>query len=345
MSKSYLQPVLLYMRNEMEEFLKDLLRKASSEELNEKENHEMLSLFHRDNIEFNIKSELADILDNTKIAGDEMKELKPLFEKIWDRITGSEKRKTQWLIPVSSFLKIAASLLLGLIIGSLVLNEKKDTRKYWYTAVAPKGSIAQIILPDSSNIYLNAGSTIKYSMNGRSGGRELYLNGEAWFQVERAANKPFIVHTDFYDVVVKGTEFNVRAYTKDRDIVTTLEKGTVDITSGAVNINKTSRLVPGEQLIYNKSDKSVEIKEVTTKWYTSWKENKLIFVNMNLGELVVMLERKYGVDIVVTDQRLMKYHYDGTIKNESIIEVLNLLKLTLPIDYKINGQIVEIIRK
>jgi len=66
---------------------------------------------------------------------------------------------------------------------------------------------------------------------------------------------------------------------------------------------------------------------------------------MNLRELITLLERKYGVDIKVTDQRIMKYHYDGTIKNESVIEVLDLLKLTLPIDYKINGQIVEIKRR
>jgi len=145
----------------MEKSSKDLLRKASSGELNEKENQEMLSLFHRDNIEFNVKSELAEILDNTKLTGDEAREMKPLFDKIWDRIAGSEKRKAKRLLPVSSLLKIAASLLMGLIIGSLVFKEKKDTEKYWYTSMAPKGSISQIILPDSSNIYLNAGSTNK----------------------------------------------------------------------------------------------------------------------------------------------------------------------------------------
>lgn len=326
----------------MEEFSNNILRKVLSSELNDEENQEMLSLFHRDNIKFNVKSELADILDNTKITGDEAKELKPLFEKIWDRISGSEKKKSRRLVPVSSLLKIAASLLLGLIIGSLVFKEKKDTEKYWYTSMAPNGSVSQIILPDSSNIYLNAGSTIKYSMNGRNGERELYLNGEAWFQVERAADKPFIVHTDCYDVVVKGTEFNVRAYDEDPRVVTTLEKGSVEIISGDRKIENSSCLNPGEQLIYNKSDKSFEIKKVVTNWYTSWKENKLIFINMNLRELVTLLERKYGVDIEVTDQRLLKYHYDGTIKNESIIEVLELLKLTLPIDYRINDQKVEI---
>ena len=177
------------------------------------------------------------------------------------------------------------------------------------------------------------------------GDRELYLSGEAWFQVKRAADKPFIVHTDYYDVIVKGTEFNVRAYDEDPDIVTTLEKGTVEITSGAVKMDKISRLEPGEQLIYNKSDKSVEIKEITTKFYTSWRENKLIFINMSLRELVILLERKYGVDIKVTDQRIMKYHYDGTIKNESIIKVLNLIKLTLPVNYEIKDQTIEITRK
>ena len=79
--------------------------------------------------------------------------------------------------------------------------------------------------------------------------------------------------------------------------------------------------------------------------FTAWKDNKLIFINMNLKELIVVLERKYGVDIEITDNIILDYHYDGAIKNETILEVLDLLKETLPINYKIEDQSILITKK
>ena len=79
--------------------------------------------------------------------------------------------------------------------------------------------------------------------------------------------------------------------------------------------------------------------------FTAWKDNKLIFINMNLKELFVLLERKYGVDIEVTNDLILDYHYDGTIKDETILELLDLLKETLPIKYKIEGQSILITKK
>jgi transmembrane sensor len=76
--------------------------------------------------------------------------------------------------------------------------------------------------------------------------------------------------------------------------------------------------------------------------YTSWKDNKLIFLNMDLAELIVLLERKYGVDIQVDEPGILKYHYTGTIKNETILEILDIIKHTLPIEYKIEDQTVHI---
>ena len=105
-----------------------------------------------------------------------------------------------------------------------------------------------------------------------------------------------------------------------------------------------SVLKPGQQLVYNKVPETLWSVKIP-RLFTSWKENKLIFINMSLRELVVLLERKYGVDIRVKDPVILNYHYDGTIKNESIIKVLNLIKLTLPVNYEIKDQTIEITRK
>jgi ferric-dicitrate binding protein FerR (iron transport regulator) len=334
----------------MEKRTKDLLRKADTLDINDKERQEMLGLFHIEDLEFEVKSELTNILDNTEITCDEERELSPLFEKIWkiirnEEIKQKEVKRNKWLCPLNIILKVAASLFLGLVIGKLVFTSHKDPERYFYTSIAPKGSVSQVLLPDSSIIYLNSGSTIKYTIDGDKGNREVYLTGEAWFNVHKSEQNPFVVHTQFYDVNVTGTEFNVKAYDEDPEVVTTIEKGTVMITSGGIGLDKPLELEPGEQMIYSKGEKKLFVKNVRVDWFTSWKENKLIFINKSLGELVEMLERKYGVDINIEDPKITKYHYDGTFKNESIIEVMDLLKLTLPIDYKINDQIIEIRRK
>ena len=91
--------------------------------------------------------------------------------------------------------------------------------------------------------------------------------------------------------------------------------------------------------------RNVQINAVNPKWNTSWKENKLIFVNMSLKDLKILLERKYGVEIEISEKSILNYHYDGTIKNESILEVLEILRQTLPIKYQIIGQKIIITKK
>ncbi len=240
--------------------------------------------------------------------------------------------------------KIAVVMIIGIGLGLFIQNYKKEAPVY-YTSIAPKGSVSQMLLPDNTMVYLNSGSEIKYSIDGKNGNREVFLKGEAWFQVTKNKQKPFIVHTPFYNINILGTEFNVKAYPEDNEITTTLEKGSVQITSTEhFKIQSNQVLKPGEQLIYNKVNRSIEIKAVKTKFYTSWKESKLIFIDMELKDLLVLLERKYGVDIEVEDDSILELHYDGTLKNETIIEVMEILKHSLPIDYKIEDQKLNIIK-
>ncbi len=270
-----------------------------------------------------------------------------ILNKIHHQINLNEKstKNKKIVTLVLNVLKIAAVILLGFFAGHFY-NNFNDSRPVYYTSISPKGSISQIILPDSSIVFLNSGSEIKYSLNSRKNEREIILSGEAWFEVTENKKRPFIVHTPCYDVKVLGTRFNVKAYESDDEIVTTLEKGSVEVVSSDKLKLKSDRVLSsGEQLIYNKSNKAIETKAVNTYFYTSWKDNKLIFINMNLKELIVLLERKFGVDIEVANDMILDFHYDGIIKNETILEVLKLLEETLPIQYKIEGQKVIIKNK
>ncbi|HSO88587.1 MAG TPA: FecR domain-containing protein [Draconibacterium sp.] len=270
-----------------------------------------------------------------------------ILDKIHHRINLDYHIKPNILIKKKLLMagKIAAVLIIGLLLG-LSVQYLKKTKPVYYTSIAPKGSISQLVLPDNSIVYLNAGSQLKYSVDGINGKREVFLEGEAWFDITKNEARPFIVHTLLYNVNVFGTKFNVKAYKTDDEIVTTLEEGSVQVTSSETLKLKENKMIrPGEQLVYNTLKKTVEVKQVNSRMFTAWKENKLIFVNMNLKELIILLERKYGVDIEVTDNLILDCHYDGTIKNESILEVLDLLKETLPVKYKIEGQTILITKK
>lgn len=274
-------------------------------------------------------------------------DLSILLDKVHHRINleQDQKPKSRMMKLIFTGTKIAAILIIGLLLGLSVQYFKKTEPEY-FTSIAPKGSVSQMVLPDSSIVYLNAGSQLKYTIEGLKGKREVFLDGEAWFDVTKNEKKPFVVHTSFYDVNVTGTQFNVKAYKTDNEITTTLEEGSVQITSSE-NFNLSENLVlrPGEQLVYSSLKKAIEVKNVETRMFTAWKDNKLIFINMNLKELFVVLERKYGVDIQVTNNLILNYHYDGTIKDETILEVLDLLKETLPVKYKIEGQTILITKK
>lgn len=323
----------------MDHRIQNIISEGKSTDATENQKQEYLSLFHQADLEFELKNQLLEELNQTKASTKNKQLFDELFEKIW-RKRKTDFRQTQ---PKNNLVlrltQLAAILVIGLFSGYYLNSAKKLSSPIYYTSVAPKGSVSEMYLPDGSHIFLNSGSEIKCAVDGIGGMREIFLNGEAWFQVAKMKEKPFLVHTSFYDIQVTGTSFNVKAYGDDNDVITTLEEGSVCVKSSEnLKLTKEILLKPGEQLIYSKESRNIRKNEVNTKWYTSWKDNKLVFVNMSLKELRILMERKYGVEIEIMDQSILNYHYDGTIKNETIIEVMEILKQTLPIQYQIVGQ-------
>nr|WP_321356351.1 FecR family protein [uncultured Draconibacterium sp.] len=305
---------------------------------------EMLSLFHKPENEFEVKEVLLENLLDEKSSSSELPNMKSLFNKLWRKIELEQKQRYNKKRYLIYWTRIAAAVIIGLLAGAYVTSLlQTNTEPVYYAAHSPKGSVSQLIMPDSTIVFLNADSRVRYQMEGNKKNREVYLEGEAWFDVAKNKKKPFIVHTPVYDVKVTGTQFNIKAYKSDSELTTTLEEGQILIQSaGDFRLAEDIVVKPGEQVILNKDSKEISIKNVNPEWFSSWKDNKLVFVNMDLKELVVLLERKYGVDIEVKNKEILKLHFDGTIKNESIIEFLEIIKNTLPIDYKVVGQKIEI---
>ncbi len=323
----------------MNKKVKDTIHASKLADSTPEQRQEFLSLFHQEEVEFSLKDNLLEELDLTTDSPESRQYFDIIFEKMWRKRkikTGNSTISRRLVVRV---IQIAAILVIGLLVGAYLGLNKYETDSVFYTSTTPKGSVSQMLLPDGTQIYLNSGSEIKYSVEGKNNMREIFLDGEAWFHVSKMKDKPFLVHTAMYDVFVTGTSFNVKAYREEKDVTTTLEEGNISIrSSGNLKLSGDILLKAGEQLVYDKESRNIEIHEVNTKWYSSWKGNKLEFVNMSLKELAVLLERRYGVDIEIADKDILDYHYDGTFKDETILEVLEVLKCTLPIQYHIVNQ-------
>jgi ferric-dicitrate binding protein FerR (iron transport regulator) len=317
----------------------DIIRDAKSLHATDEQKQEFLSLFHRPDVEFILKENLLEDLQRTSGSIKNKPFFDAIFEKLWRRRKIEINSHNPGKRLSIRFARWAAVLLVGLFLGHYSNTFKKELSPVYYTSVTPKGSVSEMLLPDGTHIFLNSGSKIKYSVDGVNNMREIFLTGEAWFQVAKMKEKPFLVHTSMYDIWVTGTSFNVKAYPDEKDVTTTLEEGHIAVKSSEnLKLDGEILLKPGEQLVYNTELKDIQVHEVNTKWYTSWKDNKLVFVNMSLKDLTVLLERKYGVEIEIGDQSILEYHYDGTIKDETIFEVLEILKRTLPIQCRIVNQ-------
>ena len=333
-----------------EENLNDVIKKYLLGECTREELQYAISLFKDPKMELKIETILEMIWRKDQYLETkqhETKDLTAVLDRIHQEIKPElfeiRRRKSRRI--VINFARIAAVLIIGIVTG-LLFNKFNSEDSLSYSFLAPRGSISQMVLPDSTIVYLNSDSKLSYTHDGSNHYRELFLEGEAWFQVAENKKKPFVVHTGIYDVKVIGTEFNIKAYKGEKEVVTTLVKGSVIVPStNSFKMERDKTLAPGEQLVYNREKKTISKTNVETKYYTSWKDNKLVFINMNLGDLVLLLERKYGIDINIRDKSLLTYHYDGTIKNEDVMDIMELLKVTLPIQYKVVDQTIEISKK
>ena len=280
---------------------------------------------------------MKDLWETMLLDKSEIADTRNEWNKIVDKIntgskTGKEGKIINWRF--SMLRKIAVLLVLGAMVAGGMYYVQRDKTPEYITCMTPKGATSQILLPDSSVVNLNNDTKIKYKINGSV--REVFLEGEAWFEVAKNKDKSFIVHTGYYDVKVTGTKFNVKAYRNEQNITTTLKEGKVYIISGiGLKLSKAYELLPGEQFIYNKDAKTLSKHKIRKENYFAWHDNKLIFNNLSLKELFKALERRYNVEIIVENNKILNYHYSGIIKDETIVEVLNLIKSTLPIKYEI----------
>ena len=236
-------------------------------------------------------------------------------------------------------LRLAGVIILPLVIllGLQTYKESSLKKQTWVEIKAPAWTRAQFSLPDGTIGWLNSNSCVKYNGNFNAD-RQVTLKGEAFFDVFKDNKRPFRVNTNEVTVKVLGTRFNIASYENEKNVEVVLEEGKLVFNNK--EMDKVYIMSPNELITYDKalSDFSTEV--VQPQKYLSWTEGKLVFRNDPLDVIARRLERWYNIDVEVNVSVTEDLRLRATFIDEGLDEVLDLLKRSLPIDYKIeNGNI------
>lgn len=203
---------------------------------------------------------------------------------------------------------------------------------------APIGTREQVTLPDSSVVWLNAGSLLVYPSTFLSEARNVYLSGEGYFEVTKDKEHPFIVSTNYLQMKVLGTTFNVSAYPDNDQVKATLETGLLQVEIKQQKVKYW--LKPNKQLIYTPATGKVEQFNVKASEYSDWRMGGLFFSDVPFNDVLRTLERTYGVKFhlqtSIYQNQSLRVHFN---KNESLENVLKIIKILIPgIEYEIQDK-------
>jgi transmembrane sensor len=271
---------------------------------------------------------------------------------------------------INYFRKVAAILIFPLLLGSIYVIYKQSNKpemKIYHEIAASYGTRHRINLPDGTIVWLNSGSKLKFPELFSAQKREVYLYGEAFFDVAKDASRPFYVNLGEISVKATGTSFNITAYPEETTYETTLLSGKVELVKKSNNNQEIifCRMQPKQFAVFNKIKKNVEmidesIEDTRVKGkslknnivikpvepilpfaagnnkHTSWIAGKLVFRNDPMENVIKRLGRWYNVDIRLQDTILYDFQYTATFVNETLGQVLDLLAMSAPIEYSIS---------
>lgn len=235
------------------------------------------------------------------------------------------------------YMKYAAAVVLGIGVSLSTLyltNQENLSTVGNYKLVTSKGEKSYLQLPDGTRVWLNSCTTLEYAENYGHSNRSIYLDEEAYFEVAKNKDLPFVVKANGIDVKAIGTAFNVSAYMEDSQLTTTLFNGKV-----AVQPTLTKQevlLEPNQVAVYDKSRNKIEVVPYDKKLFAQWRGGFLSFKMMYLQDITKLLERNYNVVFRYENQGIKKLRFSGSFRNnEDLSEILNVIKTNTGIRYQI----------
>lgn len=211
--------------------------------------------------------------------------------------------------------------------NKMVYDTKTTVENLEYNIIKiPYGKRFELELSDGTTVHLNSGSTLKYPVQFiASANRQVFLEGEAFFDVTKDKKHPFVVNADNLNIRVLGTHFNVSSYPEDKFTDVVLVEGSVGLytENEKFDARKNTILKPGFKGSFNKKDNRINTESVNTNSYTSWMQGQLVFKNMAFKDIEKKLERHYNVSIVNQNKKLANEKFYGTFEEEPIEKILS----------------------
>lgn len=248
-----------------------------------------------------------------------------------------EKSKSQKRLYMRRWMQYAAIITLVVLTASgIYFLKSSNSGSEMLLAAATEGIIKEVTLPDGSKVWLNNGSTLKYPKDFSETERKVYLDGEAYFEVSKNREKPFIAESDAMRIRVLGTHFNLKTSKRLQTAEATLIEGEIEVrgnnNEGMIILN------PGQRAEINKSTRRMIVKQVDAKFDAVWHDNLIPFEKADIFTITKALERFYGVKIILSPDIRSDKTYSGVLKRkETIDSVLHSLQNSIPIIYKKSG--------
>ena len=263
-------------------------------------------------------------------------QIKPDTDKMWGNIMAgveqTNSRKERKLPVYKTFLKYAAIFILGFgIIGFIAHREVNRVK--WIEYTAEYNTPEDVVLPDGSEVALNKGSKLYYKKQLLSHTRDVKLTGEAFFEVQKNPNKPFVINVNNTVVKVLGTSFNVNA-TDTNNIMVSVKTGKV-LFYNKQDPTDSVHLYPGDMGLFSSVEDRIRKTEIHDQNYLAWKTGVLLFKGNTLPEVCEVLSNYYGKHVVVGHPELQAKKLTARYQDKSLNEVLELLKIALDIQYEV----------
>jgi ferric-dicitrate binding protein FerR (iron transport regulator) len=235
-------------------------------------------------------------------------------------------------------LRYAAVFLLAFFLGATTyfyIESHSPATGAMVEYTAPYGSKTSLKMADGTLVWLNVGTVLKYGQNFGIKDRKVELSGEAYFEVAKNKKLPFCVNAKGISVTALGTKFNVKAYPEEKTVETILLEGSVKLNQSQSSEKSKIVLQPNQKAIFNLNENSFTTTAIDDVSDVSWTTNKWVIKNIRLGEFTKLLERRYNIDFTFSDERIKEYVFGGTIKDETIEQLLTAISYSAPVKYSI----------
>jgi len=224
-------------------------------------------------------------------------------------------------------------------------NKIRSKKLVYNTLKVPYGKTFDVVLSDGTRVIVNAGTILRYPVEFiENTNRLVYVKGEAYFEVAKDTENPFIVNANELNILVTGTQFNVSNYEEDAAITTVLVEGAVRVYKESKDKKESlsKEIVPGELASLNKKNNKIKIRTVDTSLYTEWINGVLVFKHMKFSDMIVKLERKFNVEIQNNNVKLNQETFTARFEKATLKHVLETLNKSYQIEYVIKGRKIQI---